>query len=133
VLADNALSANCPGPWRRWITGRHYDALTSPRIGYRSRAEQLPADPVGRQILERMLAHFAAKPTRFEYCAAQLWQMADGHVGSYEVTGASVDGGRDAANTASGLPPIRWPSHSRWRQGFTTRPAAESVSPRSPA
>ena len=35
-------------------------------------------------------------PHRFEYFAAQLWQMADGHVGSYEVTRASVNGGRDA-------------------------------------
>ena len=42
VLAGDTLSANCPGPWRRWITGRRYDALTSTRIEYRSRAEQLP-------------------------------------------------------------------------------------------
>jgi len=96
VLAGDALSANRPGPWRRWITGRHHDALISTRIEYRSRAEQIPADLTGRQILERIRAHFAAKPTRFEYLAAHLRQVADGHVGSYEVTRASVDGGRDA-------------------------------------
>jgi len=33
----------CPGPWRRWITGRHYEALTSTRIEYRSKSEQLPS------------------------------------------------------------------------------------------
>ena len=91
----NPLSPNCPGPWSRWVAGRHYDALTSTRIEYRSKAEQMPADPAGHQILDRIRAHFADNPTRFEYFAAHLWQMADGHVGSYEVTRTSVDGGRD--------------------------------------
>lgn len=96
VLAGDALSLNCPEPWRRWVSGRHYQALTSTRIEYRSKAEQLPADPAGLQILECVRSHFAGQPTRFEYLAAHLWQMADGHAGSYEVTRASVDGGRDA-------------------------------------
>ena len=96
LLVGNPLSPNCPGPWSRWVAGRHYDALTSTRIEYRSKAEQIPADTAGHQILDRIRAHFADNPTRFEYFAAHLWQMADGHVGSYEVTRTSVDGGRDA-------------------------------------
>jgi hypothetical protein len=78
------------------VAGRHYQALTSPRLEYRSKAEQIPTDPAGRQIIDRIRAHFAARPTSFEQFAAHLWQMADGHVGSYEVTRSSVDGGRDA-------------------------------------
>jgi Restriction endonuclease AspBHI N-terminal/Restriction endonuclease len=96
ILSGDPLSANCPGPWRRWITGRHYQALTSTRIEYRSKSEQLPADTAGLQIINCIRAHFASQPSRFEAFAAHLWQMADGHVGSYEVTRASVDGGRDA-------------------------------------
>jgi DNA-binding transcriptional MerR regulator len=48
------------------------------------------------QIITCIRAHFASQPSRFEAFAAHLWQMADGRVGSYEVTRASVDGGRDA-------------------------------------
>lgn len=68
----------------------------SARIEYRSKAEQLPADAAGLQIISCIRAHFAGQPARFENLAAHLWQMADGHVGSYEVTRAAVDGGRDA-------------------------------------
>jgi hypothetical protein len=96
LLAGNPLSDNCPTPWRNWVTGRHYQALTATKIEYRSKAEQIPADAAGKEMLERIRAHFADKPTAFEYLAAHVWQMADGHVGSYEVTRASVDGGRDA-------------------------------------
>ena len=96
ILAGEPLSANCPSPWRRWITGRHYQALTATRIEYRSKSEQLPSDGTGDQIIACIRAHFASQPSRFEALAAHLWQMADGHIGSYEVTRASVDGGRDA-------------------------------------
>jgi hypothetical protein len=96
VLTGDPLSPNCPVPWRRWVDGRHYQALTSTRIEYRSPQDQQPQDHAGRQILDRVYAHFAAKPTNFEQFAAHLWHMADGHVGTYEVTRATADGGRDA-------------------------------------
>src|SRR5262249_24746702 len=96
ICAGNPLSASCPGPWPRWVAGRHYEALTAARTEYRSKAEQLPRDSDGWQILDRIYAHFTGRPVGFERFAAHVWQMADGHVGSYEVTRASVDGGRDA-------------------------------------
>ena len=96
ILSGNPLSPHCPAPWRNWITGRRYQGLAAARIEYRSRAEQLPADPAGQQMIAAIRAHFTSRPSRFESFAAHLWQMADGHVGSYEVTRASVDGGRDA-------------------------------------
>lgn len=40
ILADHPLSANCPGQWRRWVTGRHYQALTA------ARSSPSPAPPV---------------------------------------------------------------------------------------
>jgi hypothetical protein len=96
VLAGDPLSAHCPTPWRRWVTGRHYQAMISTRIEYRTPHDQQPQDQAGRQILDRIYAHFVPRPTDFERFAAQLWQMADGHVGTYEVTRATADGGRDA-------------------------------------
>jgi hypothetical protein len=96
ALAGDPLSASCPPPWRRWVTGRHYQAMISTRIEYRTPHDQQPQDQAGRQILDRIYAHFAPRPTDFEQFAAQLWQMADGHVGTYEVTRATADGGRDA-------------------------------------
>ena len=96
ILADDVLSANCPRAWRRWVNGRHYEALISSRVEHRSRAEQVPSDTAGRQILDCLYRYFADEPVRFERFAAHLWQMADGNVGTYEVTRASADGGRDA-------------------------------------
>jgi hypothetical protein len=77
--------------------GRHSQALISARIEYRSKVEQRPPDTVGRQILDRIRAYFADRPTDFEHFAAHLWQTSDGHVCAYEVTRAAVDGrpGRD--------------------------------------
>ena len=50
----------------------------------------------GRRILDAVHAHFKGRPTDFEYFAADLWKMADGHVRSCEVTRPTADGGRDA-------------------------------------
>lgn len=66
------------------------------RIEYRTPHDQQPQDQAGRQISTGIYAHFADRPIGFEQFAAHLWQMADGHVGTYEVTRASADGGRDA-------------------------------------
>jgi hypothetical protein len=96
VLTGKPLSSTCPAPWRKWATSRSYEPLISTRIEYRTPSEQQPTDKDGWRILELVYSHFAERPTDFEHCAARLWQMTDAHVGSYEVTRASVDGGRDA-------------------------------------
>lgn len=66
IVSGDPLSANCPRPWRRWVTGRHYEALVSTRIQYRLPQEQQPPDQAGQQILRRVYTHFAARPTSFE-------------------------------------------------------------------
>ena len=70
ILAGDALSVNCPRPWRRWITSRHYQVLTATRIEYRSESEQLPPDAAGQQIIACIRAHFASQPSQFEALAA---------------------------------------------------------------
>jgi len=96
ALAGSPLSGNCPEPWRQWVTGRRFQPLISTRIEHRTPQDQQPQNPVGIRILEAVHAHFKGRPTDFEYFAADLWRMADGHVGSYEVTRPTADGGRDA-------------------------------------
>lgn len=99
ILAGNPLSANCPEPWRRWVTGRDYQALTASQTAVRSPEQQQPQDVAGRSMLDEIYRHFAERPTEFEHFAARLWQMADGHVTTYEVTRPTMDGGRDAVGT----------------------------------
>lgn len=96
ALAGNPLSGNCPEPWRQWVAGRRFQPLISTRIEYRTPLDQQPQTRVGVKILEAVHAHFRGRPTDFEYFAADLWRMADVHVGSYEVTRPTADGGRDA-------------------------------------
>src|ERR1700722_13239698 len=96
ALGGNPLSGNCPEPWRQWVAGRRFQALTSTRIEYRTPEDQQPQNQAGRRILEAVHSHFNGRHRDFEYFAADLWKMADGHVGSYEVTRPTADGGRDA-------------------------------------
>ncbi len=42
ILVGDPLTANCPDPWRRWITGRHYHPLTAATIDYRTRENSFP-------------------------------------------------------------------------------------------
>ena len=96
VLAGNPLSGNCPEPWRQWVTGRRFQPLISTRIEGRTPQEQQPQNAFGIRILEAVHAHFEGRSPDFEHFAADLWRMSDDHVGSYEVTRPTVDGGRDA-------------------------------------
>ncbi len=95
MLAGGPLAADCPLPWRQWVTGRHYLAMISARIEYRTPHDQQRQDQAGWKSSTGSTPHFADRPTGFEQFAAHLWQMADGHVGTYEVTRATADGGRD--------------------------------------
>ncbi len=52
--------------------------------------------PWRRRVTGRSAPRFADRPTGFEQFAAHLWQMADGHARTYEVTRATAGCGRDA-------------------------------------
>jgi hypothetical protein len=100
--------AGAPAPWLKWRQTGSYTPLVARQRKIRSREEQLPASAKGRAIIEAIYDYFD-DPHEFEKFAASLWALEAASV-DYEVTRASVDGGRDAIGEYRlGLPsdPIR--------------------------
>jgi len=99
ILSGVAATASphCPGPWRAWVDDRGYAALMSaPTKVVRSRAEQLPADPVGRRLLDLIRDYYRGREHDFEVCAVALWRLLAPATGPCELTPPGRDGGRDA-------------------------------------
>jgi AspBHI-like restriction endonuclease/restriction endonuclease len=97
ILAGDPLGDACPPAWAEWVHGRAFRTLVAPATqSIRSRTEQLPADPVGQQILRVIHQHFAGRWSDFEACAVELWRMMAPNTGITAVTRASRDFGRDA-------------------------------------
>ncbi|MBG0568175.1 restriction endonuclease [Actinoplanes aureus] len=97
ILAGQPLGDACPPAWAEWVRGRAYRTLAAPATKVvRSRAEQLPTDAVGQQILSTIHQHFADRWSDFEACAVELWRMMAPNTGVTAVTRASRDFGRDA-------------------------------------
>jgi hypothetical protein len=86
---------------------------------YQAQFTVLDIGRVSRTWLTDVLAcdALSATPTDLEKFAAHLWQMADGNVGTYEVTGATADGG-DACGEYHIGPPA-----DRIRVTFTSKPS----------
>ena len=107
VVAANP-QAGAPGAWLKWRHKGVYTPLIAKQRKIRSREEQLPTSPGDRAMVHAIRSYFD-DPHEFEKCAASLWAMETAAV-DYEVTRASVDGGRDAVGEYRlGLPsdPIR--------------------------
>jgi hypothetical protein len=97
-----------PTPWLKWRKSGVYTPLRAPQRKIRTREEQLPASTSDKAMIQTIYDYFD-DPHGFEKCAASLWAMEAAAV-DYEVTRASVDGGRDAIGEYRlGLPsdPIR--------------------------
>ena len=86
-----------PRAWVRWVDGGAYDALLAPpTTHHRSKAAQLPDDPVGLGLLNTLWSHFRDEPVRFERCAVELFRFAVPGLESVDITRPTRDGGRDA-------------------------------------
>ena len=98
LLAGNATTAGpAPAVWREWVAGRSYAALVAPSTTViRTKAEQLPGDPVGTSILRTVHRHFDGRPHDFEACAVAIWRLIAPATGRADTTRPSRDGGRDA-------------------------------------
>ena len=106
VLEGNPHSDNAPQPWLDWLRRGRFEPLAAPRtVAVRTKAEQLPSDAVGREMLATIHRHFADNPTAFEPCAARLWEMIEPNAITVTITQASVDGGRDAVGRHALGPP----------------------------
>lgn len=97
LIAGNPASDGAPVAWREWVEARSYSPLLAPSTTViRSKAEQLPADPVGLSILRTVHRHFDNRPHDFEACAVAIWRLIAPATGRADVTRPSRDGGRDA-------------------------------------
>lgn len=107
ILAGTPETA-APEAWLKWRQTGLYTPLVAKQRKIRSREEQLPLAPADRAMVRAIYEYFD-DPHEFEKCAATLWALEAAAV-DYEVTRASVDGGRDAIGEYRlGLPsdPIR--------------------------
>lgn len=97
IKLGTPLTDNTPSAWRGWVEAGTYKPLRAERsLGYRTKAEQLPQDSIGRSIVEAIRSRFEHTPVQFEECAAKLVQLMDAQFVSCDVTRPSRDGGRDA-------------------------------------
>ncbi|NUK02009.1 restriction endonuclease [Streptomyces lunaelactis] len=98
----NPLEGGCPDVWRTWIEGRVYRPLLAPATTViRTKAAQLPDDPVGQAMLEAIRDYFRGREHDFEACAVAIWRLMAPNTGAVDVTRPSRDGGRDAVGTYS--------------------------------
>lgn len=107
ILSNNPAE-NAPNAWIKWRKSGVYTPLIAPQRKIRTREEQLPQSASDKAMVQAIYGYFQ-DPHEFEKCAATLWAMEAAAV-DYEVTRASVDGGRDAIGEYRlGLPsdPIR--------------------------
>jgi hypothetical protein len=91
------LSSNAPSAWRDWVeTGRSRPLRAIQSIEYRTKAEQLPKDPVGENIIRTIHTYFKTDSYSFEKCAAAIARFMLPDVASMDLTRPFRDGGRDA-------------------------------------
>lgn len=79
------------------MQGRAYTPLVAPSIAVvRTKAQQMPTDTAGHDMLAAIHRHFAGRSTDFESCAVALWRLIAPWTGRCDFTQPSRDGGRDA-------------------------------------
>lgn len=96
------LTGGCPEAWRAWVEGRVYRPLLAPSTTViRTKADQLPDDTTGRNMLEAVREYFRGREHDFEHCAVAIWRLMAPSTGAVDVTRPSRDGGRDAVGSYS--------------------------------
>jgi hypothetical protein len=97
ILARQPHSPNAPKAWLEWVRkGRFKPLLANRSQEYRTKSEQIPSDSEGASVIHAVQEFFAAKPHRFENCAAVLARLMLPDIASLDLTRPSRDGGRDA-------------------------------------
>jgi hypothetical protein len=102
IMNGDSGTARAPEAWLEWVaTGKIIPLISEPLI-IRDKAEQLPEDGQGRQVVERIHNYFnheIENPFLFEKCAVDIWKMAESNIGEVDLTRPWRDGGRDAVGT----------------------------------
>jgi hypothetical protein len=97
ILACNPHSENAPAAWNTWAaTGRPIPLMAARSVEYRTKAEQLPSDRSGKEIISVIHRFFRERPHSFERCAAAITRLMLPDIAAMDITRPSRDGGRDA-------------------------------------
>ncbi|HWW64459.1 MAG TPA: restriction endonuclease [Sphingomonadaceae bacterium] len=96
IIAGQPDLSLAPAVWATWVeTGRVIPLLAPRTIQHRRRGEQLPSDPIEKEVVEVIHRFFSDDPHGFEQCAAELARMMLPDITSLDLTRRSRDGGRD--------------------------------------
>lgn len=101
ALVDNPEESlqYAPSAWKSFVEkGRHgIKALTAPKIQeIPSKADQLPEDKEGNEVIRTIREFYREFPQGFEKCATKIVQMMDPNFYRFDITRPWRDGGRDA-------------------------------------
>lgn len=89
-------SKYAPKEWIEWQKTGKCSFLTSKKVvQYRKKAEQIPQNKDDINMVNEIYNYFT-NPYDFERCAAQIAQLMDKNIVSYDMTRSRRDGGRDA-------------------------------------
>lgn len=84
------------------MEGGVYRSLLAPSTTViRTKADQLPNDTTGQNMLEAIREYFRGREHDFEPCAVAIWRLMAPNTGAVDVTRPSRDGGRDAVGSYS--------------------------------
>lgn len=97
IIAGKRDDTFAPREWLVWRESGRRQALRATRsIEWRNRAEQLPDDKEGKELIRAIQQHFEGNPHGFEYFAVAIAKLMIPEITELEVTRLSRDGGRDA-------------------------------------
>jgi hypothetical protein len=97
IIDRKSHAASAPREWARWVeSGERRPLLAIRSIEHRRKAEQLPSDEQGLQLIRTIHSRFAERPHDFERCAAALAKLMLPDIASLDLTRPTRDGGRDA-------------------------------------
>jgi hypothetical protein len=98
VANGNAVeSQHAPKAWLDWVFSRKYLPLVAPHsLDVRSKAQQLPAGKVDKNIIQLIYDNYCDDPFGFEGCAVAIAQLMMPDIEYIDLTRPWRDGGRDA-------------------------------------
>ena len=101
ALLQHSSNANdlAPGCWKSFVKhGRDgiHPLKAEPAKRTRTVREQLPDSEAGKELINRIHAHYNDNAYGFEACAVEIVRMMDANFASFNLTRPWRDGGRDA-------------------------------------
>lgn len=97
IVGGSPSDSAAPMAWRQWVKTGVRRPLIAPRtLEYRTKAEQLPEDATGQQLIQMVRDYFLPRPHDFEHFAGAISRLMLPDVEVLDVTRPSRDGGRDA-------------------------------------